>query len=162
MDEKEMINKEQETINEEKDYTRLIAAQIESKRRIKIKSINNTLHEENKKKIIYSIATATCFVGLMVATHFSGVDSKDAIATEIRGLQQFFANQPQEALVSVKDYLSTITLPMWGGIIALAGSLSAYIKHKKKYDKANEEFYDVTDNEPVDFQDVVERQARTK
>ena len=162
MDEIEVINKGKEEINEEKDYARLIAAQNESERRIKIRQINRTLSEENTKKTVYAIATATCFAGLLVATHFSGIASKEAINNEMQVIQHFFANQPSEVLVSLKDYLSTITMPMWATIIGTAGSLSKYIKHRKQYDKASQEFYDITDNEPVNYQDAVERQAKTK
>lgn len=46
---------------ESKDYSRLIAAQNESTRRLKIKSINNTLSEEHKKKSMYAIASGGMF-----------------------------------------------------------------------------------------------------
>ena len=72
--------------NKEKDYARLIAAQNESARRLKIKGINNTLSEEYKKKNSFAIASGICFAGLVVATHFSGVDVNQAIQTEIQAL----------------------------------------------------------------------------
>lgn len=106
----------------EKDYTRLVAAQNESKRRLKIKSINNTLSEEYKKKSMFAIASGVCFTGIMVATHFSGVDINQAIQTEIQALN---------SLDAFKEYLGTFTPAMWGTMIATAGSLSKYIKHKK-------------------------------
>ncbi len=137
----------------EKDYTRLVAAQNESKRRLKIKSINNTLSEEHKKKSMFAIASGVCFAGVMVATHFSGVDVNQAIQTEIQALSSFDA---------LKEYLGTFTPAMWGTMIATAGSLSKYIKHKKNYDKANQEFYDMMDNQPEDYQDIVETQAKSR
>lgn len=137
----------------EKDYARLVAAQNESKRRLKIKSINNTLSEEHKKKSMFAIASGVCFAGLMVATHFSGVDVNQAIQTEIQALSSFDV---------IKEYLGTYTPAMWGTMIATAGSLSKYIKHNKKYQKANQEFYDMMDNQPEDYQDIVETQAKSR
>ena len=138
---------------EQKDYARLIAAQNESARRLKIKGITNTLTEEYKKKRGFAIASGICFAGLMVATHFSGIDPNQAIQTEIQALGSFDA---------LKEYLGYITPAMWGTMIATTGSLSEYIRHKKKYDNANQEFYDMMDNQPEDYQDVVEHQAKSR
>ena len=139
--------------NESKDYERLIAAQNESARRLKIKSINNTLSEEHKKKSMFALASGVCFAGLMVATHFSGVDMNQAIQTEIQALNSFDA---------LKEYLGTFTPAMWGTMIATAGSISKYIKHNKAYKKANNEFYDMMDMQPEDYQDIVEHQAKSR
>ncbi len=138
---------------EQEDYARLIAAQNESARRLKIKSITTTLTEEHKKKRGFAIAAGICFAGLMVATHFSGIDPNQALQTEIQALSSFDA---------VKEYLGQITPAMWGTMIATAASLSQYIKHKKKYDSANREFYDMMDNQPTDYQDIVEQQAKSR
>ena len=140
-------------VNESKDYERLIAAQNESTRRLKIKSINNTLSEEHKKKSMFAIASGVCFAGLMVATHFSGVDMNQAIQTEIQALNSFDA---------LKEYLGTFTPAMWGTMVAGVTTLSKYIKHNKAYQKANQEFYDMMNNEPEDYQDIVEHQAKSK
>ena len=138
---------------EEKDYLRLIASQNESARRLKIKSINNRLSEENKKKSMFAIASGVCFAGLMVATHFSGIDVNQAVQTEIQALSSF------EAL---KEYLGTFTPAMWGTMIATVTSYSKYIKHSKKYKDANQEFYDMMDHQPEDFQDVVEKKKKNR
>ena len=139
--------------NKEKDYARLIAAQNESARRLKIKGINNTLSEEYKKKNSFAIASGICFAGLVVATHFSGVVVDQAIQTEIQALHSFDA---------VKEYLGTFTPAMWGTMVAGVTTLSKYIKHNKAYQKANQEFYDMMNNEPEDYQDIVEHQAKSK
>ena len=138
---------------EQKDYTRLIAAQNESARRLKIKGITNTLTEENKKKRGFAITSGICFAGLMAATHFSGIDPNQVIQTEIQALNSFDA---------LKEYLAYFTPAMWGALIATATSFSKYIKHKKKYDDANQEFYDMMDNQPEDYLDVVEHQAKSR
>lgn len=138
---------------DQKDYVRLIAAQNESARRLKIKSINNTLSEERKKKSMFAIASGVCFAGIMVSTHFSGIDVNQAIQTEIQALSSFDA---------LKEYLGTFTPAMCGTMIATAGSLSKYIKHKKNYDKANQELYDMMDNQPEDYQNIVEFQAKSR
>lgn len=138
---------------EEKDYSKLIAAQNEAARRLKIKSINNNLTEEYKKKNAMAIASGICFAGVLAATHFSGIDPNQALATEIQALNSF------EAL---KQYLSMITPAMYGSIIAWVASTSSYIKHKKRYDKANKEFYDMAYNQPTDYLDTVERQSKSR
>ncbi len=140
-------------IGEEKDYERLIAAQNESSRRLKIKSINNTLSEEHKQKSMFAIASGVCFAGIMVATYFSGIDMNQAIQTEIQALNSFSA---------LKEYLETMTPAMWGTMLATAASYSNYMKHNKAYKKANKEFYDMMNNEPEDYQDIVEHQAKGK
>lgn len=139
--------------NESKDYERLIAAQNESTRRLKIRNINNTISEEYKKKQKSAIASGICFAGLMFATLFSGVDINEALQTEIAALNSFDA---------LKDYLKTFTPAMWGTMIATAASYSKYVKHNKRYKKANQEFYDMIDNQPVDYQDIVESQAKNR
>lgn len=138
---------------EQKDYERLIAAQNESARRLKIKSISNTLTEEKRKKSMFAIASGVCCTGLLVATHFSGIDSNQAIQTEIQALSSFDA---------LKDYLKMFTPAMWTTLAATAASFSNYIKHNKKYKNANQEFYDMMDNQPEDYLDVVEHQARSR
>lgn len=137
----------------EKDYERLIAAQNESARRLKIKEINRNLSEEHKKRSVFAIASGVCFAGLMVATHFSGIDANQAIQTEIQALSSFDA---------LKEYLGTFTPAMWGAMIATAGSISKYIKHNKKYKNANQELYDMMDTQPEDYQDIVEDQAKSR
>lgn len=139
--------------NESKDYERLIAAQNESARRLKIKEINRNLSEEHKKRSMFAIASGVCFAGIMVATHFSGVDVNQAIQTEIQALSSFDA---------LKEYLGTFTPAMWGTMIATAGSISKYIKHNKAYKKADNEFYDMMNTQPEDYQDIVEHQAKSR
>lgn len=138
---------------EEKSYTRLVAAQNESNRRLKIKNISNTLSSENLKKKVMAIISGICFSGLMAAVHFSGINPNEAIATEIQALNSFDA---------LKEYVGTFTPAIWGAMIASAASISNYIKHKKNYDKANKEFYDMMDNRPEDYQDIVESQAKSR
>ena len=55
---------------EEKDYLRLIAAQNESARRLKIKSVVNEISDEYKSKVKYAIISGVCFTGVaaMAAT----------------------------------------------------------------------------------------------
>lgn len=140
----------------EKDYERLIAAQNESARRLKIKKINRTLSEEHKKRSMYAIASGVCFAGLMFATQFSGVDVYQAMQTEMQALSSFDA---------LKEYIDTFAPTMLGTMITMVatiGSISKYIKHNKKYKNANQEFYDMMDTQPEDYQDIVEDQAKSR
>lgn len=149
------VKSEEATTTEkvEKDYPRLIAAQNEAARRIKIKSINNKLSEEHKKKVGFAIATGACLAGMVAAVHFSGVDPMEAIKTEVRALGSF------EAL---KEYFETFTPAMWGGIISTAVAFTGYLKHSREYNKANQEFYDMADNHPTEYQDIVQAQAKNR
>lgn len=133
------------------NYERLIAAQNESSRRLKIKSINNTLSEEHKKKCMFAKASGVCFAGLVVATYFSGIDINQAIQTEIQALNSFDA---------LRDYLRTFTPAMWTTMLATAANYSKYLKHNRAYKKANQEFYDMMDNQPEDYQNIVEHQVK--
>lgn len=74
-----------------------------------------------------------------------------AIQTEIQALNSFDA---------LKEYFRTFTPAMWGTMVATATSYSKYIKHNREYKKANKEFYDMMDNQPEDYQDIVEHQAK--
>ena len=139
--------------NEEKNYAQLIAAQNESARRLKIKSVTNTLSDENKKKTIYSFISAICFSGLLISAHESGIAANEALKTEISALSSFD---------SLKEYLKAFTPAMWGTLVATAVSFTNYLKHSRKYDNANREFYDLVDTEPTDYLDVVASQARSK
>ena len=139
--------------DETKDYARLIAAQNEHARRLKIKAVNHTLSDEYKNKNKSAIAFGACLVGLVAATHFSGIDISQALQLEIQSLSSF------EAL---KEYLEMFTPAMWGTLAATAVSYTKYLRHVKKYKKANQEFYDMMDSEPADYLDIVEQQAKSR
>lgn len=148
-----MLSEEGDDMSEGKDYARLIAAQNEAQRRLKIKSISNTLTEENKKKNQMAIVSGICFSGLLAAVHFSGIDYGTALETEIKALNSF---------ESLKDYLSLFTPAAYGAMIATAASFHSFLRHKRRYDRANQEFYDMMDTQPEGYQDIVETQAKTK
>ena len=137
----------------DKDYARLVAAQNESSRRLKIRGITNTLTEENTRRRRWAIASGVCIAGLIAAMHFSGIDPQEALQTELQALNSFD---------SLKEYLTTITPAMWASMVATAGAITNYLKHNRRYNKANREFYDMMDNQPTDYQDIVETQARNK
>ena len=140
-------------VQDEKDYARLIAAQNEHARRLKIKEIQNTLTDEHKWKVRGAVATGISVIGVLAATYFSGFDVQKAIDTEISALNYFSA---------LKEYLSMITPAMWGTIALYVSSATGYLKHKRNYDKANRDFYDAVATSPEDYQGLVESQARSK
>lgn len=137
----------------EKDYGQLIAAHLESERNLKIRSIQNTLTEEKKKKKRYAFASGICFAGTMAATLFSGIDPSQTIPKLIQSLNSFD---------TLKEYREYFTPAMVGTMITTIISFAQYIRHKKKYDKANQEFYDMDEIRPEDYQDIVEHEARSK
>lgn len=138
---------------EQKDYTRLIAAQNEAARRLRIREITNTLTEENNKRRRAAIAAGVFAAIAVVAAAFSGTDPNKAIQTEIEALNSFEA---------FKLYLSYITPAMWAGLIGTASNIAKYIKHREKYIKANQEFYDMQEIQPEDYLDIVEHQSKSK
>ncbi len=134
---------------EVKDYLRLIAAQNESTRRIRIEGIKDAITDEQRRRRGSAIVAAISFA---VATHFSGINPDVAIQTEIQALNSF------EAL---KDYLSMITPAMYATMAATAASFSNFIRHNRAFRRANKEFDNMVNNEPVNLQDLVEKQAKT-
>lgn len=136
---------------EAEDYLKLLAAHKESERRIKIRSVIETINDEKKKKWGAAIIAGTAFAGLVVATHFSGVNTEEAIQTEIKALQSFDA---------LKDYLSSFTPAMWGTMAVTVAGLSRYISARKKEKKASEEFKNITDNEPISTKSYIESEAK--
>lgn len=139
--------------DQSQDYSRLIAAQNESARRLKIKKITRILSEEHKKRNMFAAASGTCFIGFLVATHFAGIEINEAIQMEIQALGSFDA---------LKEYLKMFTPAMWGTLFATATSFSEYMKHNKRYRKANDEFYDMIDTEPENYLDAVDEQAKSR
>lgn len=141
-------------INEnDKYYNRLVVARNEAKRRLKIKSINKTLSEEHEKKSMFAVASGICFSGIMVAYHFSGVDISQVIQSEIHALN--FCDV-------VKEYLRNFTPAMWGTMIATVGSISKYVKHRNNYNKANQEFHDMIDNQLDKYEVFVESPVKIR
>ena len=137
---------------EVKDYLRLIAAQNESTRRIRIEGIRDAITDEQRRRRGSAIVAAISFAGFAVATHFSGINPDVAIQTEIQALNSF------EAL---KDYLSMITPAMYATMAATAASFSNFIRHNRAFRRANKEFDNMVNNEPENLQDLVEKQAKT-
>ena len=109
----------------------MIAAQNEYGRRLKIKSINRTLGEENKKKRTMAFISGICFSSALVATYASGLNNPEvvmeAINTEIQALSSFSA---------LKDYLAMISPATYGSLVLGSLSFSKYLKHRKNYKKA--------------------------
>ena len=147
----EIQDDKKEQKKEDLDYLRLIAAQNESERRIKIKNIQRTITEEKKEKILWAIISGVSIAGLFAATHFAHIDPSMAVKTEIQALNSWDA---------AKEYIKMITPAMWTTLVASAASISQYVKHNKKMKKANQDFYDMDENEPKDLQDIVESQAK--
>ena len=139
--------------NNEKDYSRLIAAQGEAGRRLQIKNVQRTIEGEQKQRNLWAILTGVCSAGVLASVHFSGVNINEAINLEIQALNNFEA---------FKQYIATFTPAMWGSIAAIAISVSNLIKHRRRLNSASNELYDMFDNEPKDLQDIVEGQARNK
>ena len=139
--------------NEDVDYNRLIAAQNESARRLKIASINRTIDTEKNKKRISAILTGVFAAGVIVATKYSGIDIEQGIQTE------FEAINSMEAL---KEYLGMITPAMYATIICSVLNFENFLKHKRKQKDAEQELNDMQNYNPTAFLDEVDRQTRRK
>lgn len=135
---------------ESKDYERLIAAQNEATRRLKIRSINNKLSEEKAKKSKFAIISGVCMSGVIAATLFSGIDPEQAWQTQIQALNSF------EAL---KEYFSMLTPAIYGTMIATTASLCGYIKHHKKQKKASQELDDILSIKPEFYLDDIKKEV---
>ncbi len=159
---------------EQKDYIRLVAAQNEAARRLRIQGIQNTLTQEHRERRNFAIISGICFIGFVAQQYFGGMDFNQDLNTQLQSLLSFdglknyletYGRAQFQALASfdgLKNYLKTFTPAQWLTLFGTAGSYSNYLKHSRKYAKANQEFYDMMDNQPIDYQDVVERQARSR
>lgn len=132
------------------DYVKILAAQNEADRRLKIKKIINTLSEEKKQKAKFSIASGVCFSGLLASILFSGFEPMQALQSEIQALNSFDA---------LKDFISNITPAMFGTMISTAYSYVGFIIHSKKYNNANQEFYDMIETHPDYYRNFFEEYA---
>lgn len=137
----------------EPNYTKLIAAQNESRRRLKIASINRTIDTERNKKRISAILAGVFAAGVIVATKYSGVDLDQAIQTEFEAIN---------SLEALKEYLSMITPAMYATIIGAVTNFCNYLRHKRNQKEAMQALNDMDNYAPTAFLDEVERQARNK
>ncbi len=140
-------------VEENPNYLRLIAAQKEAERQVKIANVNYTLTEEHRKRNLARWATAACTVGLLVAGYFNAIDPIEAIKIEIAGLSTF---------EGLREYLRSITPAEYLGMLGTSAAISQWIKHGSAYKKANAEHASLTDNTPEIFMDVAEHQAKSR
>ena len=138
---------------DDKNYLRLIAAQNEATRRLKIKSVNNVILEELEQKNKYAFISGAFFAGVVAATYFSGININQAIQMEIQSLNSFDA---------LKDYLSSFTPAMWATLAGTAVSFSRYLEHKKGYQKALQQLNDLAECRPEKYMNLVDREAKSK
>lgn len=149
----EQLKKQNEILDETRNYEKMIAAQNESNRRLKICKITRTIVEEDKKRCINGIISGVSVVGLMAATHFSGIDMNQAIQTEFQALNSASA---------FKEYLSYFTPAMWTSLAGTAVFYLNCIKHNRAYKNAKDELNDM-DLASVDVcEDVVENHAKLR
>ena len=143
-------NKEEKN---EKDYLRLIAAQNESERTLKIVKTENTINEERRRKIHSAILSGVFMAGMVAAVHFSGFDVDDAIRMEIEAINSMNA---------LKEYLGMITPAMWATAAGTVINIINFINHRRRERNATIELEDMRRYAPENLQDEVERQARNK
>lgn len=143
--------------NNNVDYAKLAAAQNEHNRKIKIKEINRVLSEENKKKRTAAFISAICISATLTAIAFDGPTNaeeyKNIIEAEIRALTSFSG---------LKEYLANFSPITYISALMSAVSLSKYKCHKKKYEQANTQFYDMVENSPEDYFTTVENNMRAR
>lgn len=137
----------------EKDYLRLIAAQNESERTLKIVQIENTINDEKKQKVKSAVLSGIFITGMVAAVHFSGVDVENAIRLELEAINSMDA---------LKEYFSTITPAMWATAAGTVINVVNYIRHRRREKNATIEYENMQKYAPVNLQDEVERHARNK
>lgn len=133
------------------DYAKLVAAQNEAGRRLKIATFTHDLTEEQKKKSLWGKVSGVCIAGIIASSYLTGFDYKEAVALEIQALT---------SLEALKDYLMMITPPMWLSILGSAGSIMKYKLHNDKLKEAQFNLDTINEFLPKNYLDEVEGQAR--
>ena len=135
---------------ETKDYAKLIAAQNESARKLKIIGVQRELNVARRRRVAAAFATGFYACGLIVATCFSGIDPNEIFHAGIDALNSFD---------SLKELVQQITPAMWLSILGTIAAYTEFIRQSRNYRTANEEFYDIVNYEPTDYLKTVDSQA---
>lgn len=146
---------EEEKINEQ-DYTRLIAAQNESERRIRIVGIERNIQHQRTDMVRDFIASGTFFVGALVATYFSGmtdVPTDQMVQLEIQSLNNIDA---------LKEYLSMVTPAMWLTLVPAVSSFIHGIRNRRRLNESQDELEAINNNTPESMLNSVDEQVRIK
>ena len=77
------------------DYAKLVAAQNEAGRRLKIATFTHDLTEEEKKKSFWGKVSGICIAGIIASSLLTGFDYKEAVALEVQALT---------SMEALKDY----------------------------------------------------------
>ena len=138
---------------EDPNYLRLIAAQNETGRLFRIAHLKNQLSDQERRRRNHAIAAGICFAGLIAAGLYSGIDFEAAIQLEIKAINSF------EAL---KEYLATFTPAMWITMTGFAINFAHSNRNRRAAQRTQRDIDVMEALAPEDYQDVVERQARSK
>lgn len=139
--------------NDRNDYSQLIAAQNESARKLKIRSISRDLNEEKKKRRNFAFISGICISTALASATFIDVPTAGGLAevlqTEVNALSSY---------ASLKEYLSFFSPATYGAALLGSISLSKYLKHRSKSNKMKADLYDMVANEPSGYLNIVEDQ----
>lgn len=133
------------------DYAKLVAAQNEAGRRLKITTFTHDLTEEQKKKSLWGKVSGAFVAGLIATTALTGFDVNQAVALEIQSLT---------SMEALKDYFAMVTPPMWLSMIGTAGSILNYKFHNDKLKKAQFNLDMLKEFLPENYLGEVERQSK--
>ncbi len=139
-------------MNEEQiNYAKLLAAQNESARRLRIINIENTLSDERRRRNLSAIIAGACMSGAAMLSHIQGIDINHAVELERQALTSYAA---------LKEYLSMLTPSFYACVTVGAANILNFIRHRRNYNRASRELDAMNATAPEMFLDDIERQAQ--
>lgn len=151
---KEIIENIQHQENE--NYLKLIAAQNERNRTVKICTIQSELSREESRRTISAIATGISIASIFATTLLSDVNMD---LTQINELVME-AYEQLSSFEALKEYFKSLTPAMYLSIAATILNARNYIRHNRRCQALDDELANETMFEATDFYSKVEGQSR--
>lgn len=144
------------TNQKEENYLKLIAAQNEHKRVLKIFEIQDKLTLEERRRTNSAIVLGISAVCLLASTLTLDIDMNITEINEM--LMQTYEHL--SSFESLKEYFKSLTPAVYLSMAATVLNGRNYIRHHRKVQELEGELHVNTMNDPTDFYGEVEGQSR--
>ena len=138
------------------NYLKLIAAQNEHNRVVKICEIHNNLTLEERRRTRSAIALGISITCIFASTLLSDMDITSMQMNDI--IMQ--AYEQLSSFEALKEYFKSLTPAMYLSVAATVLNGRNYIRHHHKVQELESKLHVNTMNEPTDFYSKVEGQSR--
>lgn len=138
------------------NYLKLIAAQNEHKRVVKICEIQENLTLEERRRMRSAIATGISIACVFASTLLSDMDITSMQMSEI--LMQTY--EQLSSFEALKEYFKSLTPAMYLSIASTILNGRNYIRHHHRVQELEGKLNINTMNDPTDFYSKVEGQSR--